>query len=276
VTADTLPPMAPRPFRVVARRRETADTVTLRLEAVDGAPMRFAPGQFDMLYAFGIGEVPISFSGARGDQVEHTIRDVGAVTRALCASRRGTVLGARGPFGTGWPVEEAEGADVVFVGGGIGLAPLRPAIEAVLERRVRYGRVAILVGARSPDLLLYRRDLASWAARADVRTAVTVDAAGPGWDGHVGLVTELIPRAAFDAADTVAMVCGPEVMMRFVASALLDRGVDSGHLRVSLERNMQCGIGHCGHCQLGPAFLCKDGPVYAYDRVADLLTVKEL
>lgn len=269
-------PMLPRRFRVVAHRRETADTVTIALEPLDLEPVRFSPGQFDMLYVFGVGEAPISFSGARGDRIEHTVREVGAVTRAICEARGGDVLGVRGPFGTGWGIEEAEGADIVIVGGGLGLAPLRPAIELILARRERYGRVSVLVGAHSPDSLLFRDDLATWRARFDVEVEVTVDVAGGGWRGDVGLVTELIPRAPFDPANTVAFVCGPEVMMRFVAAALVDRGVDADAVWISMERNMKCAIGHCGHCQFGANFVCKDGPVYPYGRLAPLLSLREV
>lgn len=269
-------PMVPRPYRVVSRVQETADTVTLALVPVDDPPMRFLPGQFDMLAAFGVGEVPISFSGGHDGAVLHTVREVGAVTRALCAATPGTVLGVRGPYGTDWDLEGAEGADVVVVAGGIGLAPLRPAIEGLLARRDRYGRVAVVVGARTPDVLLFADDLHAWRSRFDVAVEVTVDVAAPGWQGDVGLVTELLPRLAVDPADTVAMVCGPEVMMRVVAEALVDRGVAPGRVRLSMERTMLCGIGHCGHCQWGPTFVCTDGPVFTLDRIADLLAVREL
>ena len=270
--------MLPRPFRVATKRRLLTDTVTLGLEPVDGEamPLSFRPGQFDMLYAFGVGEIPISFSGVRGVRVEHTIRAVGAVSRALCAARRGDVLGVRGPFGTGWDIESAEGADVVVVGGGIGLAPLKPVVEAVIARRERYGRVAVLVGARSPDLILFRREVEKWRGHLDLDVAVSVDAAGQDWRGDVGLVTRLIPRTQFDPASAVAMVCGPEVMMRFVALALEDRGMSRSSIRLSLERNMKCAIGHCGHCQFGPTFVCKEGPVYTYEAIAPLLAIREL
>jgi NAD(P)H-flavin reductase len=267
-------PMVPRPFRVTGRRRETADTVTLALEPEDGPGIRFLPGQFDMLYAFGVGESAISFSGADGDAVLHTVRAVGAVTRALCASEPGDAVGVRGPFGTDWGLDAAEGRDVVVVAGGIGLAPLRPAVRHLLERRDRFGRVSVLVGARAHDQLLYEQELAAWREQVDVE--VTLDTARPGWRGHVGLVTELIPGAQVDPADAVALVCGPEAMMRFVARALIDRGLDPGRVMVSMERNMRCAVGHCGHCQFGPEFVCMDGPVFPHDRVARLLAIQEV
>jgi NAD(P)H-flavin reductase len=269
------PPMVPSRYRVAARRRETQDTITLALEPVDGDRLDFEPGQFDMLYVFGVGEVPISFSGASNGRIEHTVRAVGAVSRAVCDARSGDVIGVRGPFGTGWGIEEAEGADVVVAAGGIGLAPLRPVIESIIERRELYGRVAVLVGARSPELLLFQTDLARWRSRFDMDVFVTVDAASGDWRGDVGLITGLVPRIRFDPADTVAFVCGPEVMMRFTATALLDRGIGPHNVRLSMERNMKCAIGHCGHCQFGANFVCKDGPVYSYERIAPLLAIRE-
>jgi NAD(P)H-flavin reductase len=270
--------MVPRPHRVARRRRETADVVTLTLEPVSGPVVTPAAGQFNMLYAFGIGDVPISTSGdpAEDTALVHTIRAVGPVTRALCQVRRGDVVGVRGPFGTEWSVENAAGSDMVLVAGGIGLAPLRPALVQILAQRRRFGRVTLLVGARTPDDLPFRRDLARWRSQFDLDVDVTVDVAGSDWRGHVGVVTKLIPRAHFDPLHTVALVCGPEVMMRFTAQALIDRGVEAAHVRVAMERNMKCAIALCGHCQFGPEFVCKDGSVFPYDRIARLLQVREL
>lgn len=276
-------PMLPARYRVVDRREETYDTVTLTLEPV-GAPIAASrPGQFTMLYAFGIGEVPISISGDGGGRgggdgaaaLVQTLRAVGAVTRALCDARPGARVGVRGPYGTDWDVPGAAGHDLVIVAGGIGLAPLRPVLLAALAARDRYRRVALLVGARTPRDLLFPGELAAWRERG-VEVEVTVDQPDAGWTGHVGLVTTLIDRAAFDPAGCVAFVCGPEVMMRFTARALMRRGVPAGKIRVSLERNMKCGIGLCGHCQLGPLLICRDGPVVSYGDIAGLLTVKEL
>lgn len=270
--------LVPVRYRVVDRRPETHDSVTLALEPIDAPLAPFAPGQFNMVWAFGIGEVPISVSGdpSGGGPLFHTIRAVGAVTRALCALEPGGVVALRGPFGTDWGVDTAAGHDVVVVAGGIGLAPLRPAISRLLAQRERYGEVAILVGARSPEELLFREELESWRGRFDVEVGVTVDGATPEWRGRVGVVTKLIPRASFDPANTVAMVCGPEVMMRLTAQALVDRGVAASDVRVSMERNMQCAVGHCGHCQLSGSFVCKDGPVFPYERVVPWMRVREL
>ncbi len=267
--------MAPSRYRIGWRRRETADTVTVGLDPVDEALAVFEPGQFAMLYAFGVGEVPISVSASRGGtQLVHTIRDVGAVSHALCAAPEGEVLGVRGPFGTTWSAAGVDVSDLVLVAGGVGLAPLRPVVHQVLGDRHRFGRVSLLLGARSPDLLLYTDELVEWSKFVDVQ--VTVDHATASWSGNVGVVTELLPRARFDPAATLALVCGPEVMMRFAARALLAAGVAPGRIRVSLERNMKCAYGHCGHCQLAHEFVCKDGAVFPYDRVRPLLEVKEL
>jgi NAD(P)H-flavin reductase len=270
--------MVPRPFRVTSTSRDTQDTRTLDLEAVDGAPLAFAAGQFTMLQAFGVGEVPISISGdpGRPETLRHTIRDVGAVSRALAGAGPGAVLGVRGPFGTGWQVSDGRGGDVVFVAGGIGLAPLRPAVLEVCRARGDYGRVALLYGARTPEDILFGEDLRSWAADHDIDVEVTVDSGPHAWRGSVGLVTQLIDRAEFDAARTLALICGPEVMMRHSAVALGDRGVARSRVRLSMERNMKCGVGLCGHCQLREYFLCLDGPVLAYDVLEPLMARAEL
>ncbi|GGN51785.1 NAD(P)H-flavin reductase [Actinoplanes campanulatus] len=274
VVTATASGVIPRPYRVIHRHEDTADTVTLELDrAGEGLP-EFGPGQFAMLTAYGIGEVPISLSGSRGTRLIHTIRAVGAVTRALCAAAPGEVIGVRGPFGTQWDVGAAAGHDVLVVAGGIGLAPLRPVVERLLADRLAYGRVAILVGARQPRELLYPGDLRRWATH--VRVEVIVDRPAPGWRGRSGLVTELIPLAGVDAGRAVAYLCGPEVMMRATARALLDRGVAADRVWLSLERAMRCGAGWCGHCQLGPLLLCRDGPVVGYPVAEPLLNVREL
>jgi len=270
-------PMTPAAFAVASTRRDTADTWTLELEPRRGPALEFAPGQFTMLSAGGGGEVPISISGdpATAARLVHTVRAVGLATQAICAAQPGEVLSVRGPFGNAWPVDEIAGADVVVVTGGIGLAPLRPAILALLRDRERYGRLQLLYGGRSPDQLLYEPELAQWPARG-MEVAVTVDSAGPEWIGHVGVVTRLIGRAEIDGPRTVALLCGPEVMMRFAAAALAARGVGAERTYVSMERNMQCGIGHCGHCQLGPTLICRDGPVYRWSELEGWLGIREL
>jgi len=269
--------MVPRLFRLTERRQDTADTFTLTLEPADGLPLSFIPGQFTMLSAFGVGEVPISVSSAANLQspLQHTIRDVGAVTHALASTPVGSLVGVRGPYGTGWQVADGEGADVVLVAGGIGLAPLRPAVLEILRQRQRFGRVVLLYGTRSPQDLLFADDLRRWKA-AGVEVLETVDYGTPSWTGRVGLVTTLITRAGFDPGSALALVCGPEVMMRFTAAALIKRGVRPGRVRVSLERNMRCGVGLCGHCQYRELFICLDGPVLPFEAVSGLLGVREL
>lgn len=272
-------PMMPRPYRIRRVRRETTDTFTLELTpAQQEAAFPFAPGQFNMLYVFGVGEIPLSISGdpTKPETLLHTTRVVGTVTKAMRRLKRGDVLGVRGPFGRCWPVEEAEGNDVVIVAGGIGLAPLRPALYRILSRRERYGKVVLLYGARTPDDILYRNELSRWRAQFDLDVYVTVDRATGGWRGNVGVVTTLIPRAPFDSLSTVAMVCGPEVMMRFTALELQKRGVGPDNIFVSMERNMKCAIGFCGHCQFGPTFVCKDGPVFRYSHVKEWLAKWEI
>ncbi len=277
-TRQQAAPWIPRPFRVRRVRRETGDTRTFDAIAIDGVPMGFSPGQFAMVYVPGVGEVPVSISGnpAAPATLTHTVRAVGAVTEALCRLHAGDLIGVRGPYGIGWPVDEAEGMDVVIVAGGIGIAPLRPAVWQILARRERYGRVVLLYGARTPGDLLYRRDLEHWRGRLDLEVGVTVDFARDGWRGNVGVVTTLIPRAPFDASQAVALVCGPEVMMRFTVTELRKRGLPPERTYLSLERNMHCGIAMCGHCQFGPVFVCRDGPVFRGDAVERLMTIREI
>ncbi len=270
--------MVPTSYVVADRRQELEDTWTLELEpAGDDAIGAFGPGQFSMLYAFGAGEVPISVSGGgeAGERIGQTVRAVGAATRAICTMEPGAHIGVRGPFGSSWPLQQAEGGDVVVVAGGIGLAPLRLAVNRLIAKRDSYRAVALLYGARSPDEMLFFDELQSWR-EAGIDVKFTVDTAEGEWDGRVGLVTKLIPITGFQGPRTTAMVCGPEVMMRFVSQALRDRGVSTDRIHVSLERNMKCAIGHCGHCQLGHRFICKDGPVFPVGRIGTLLGVREL
>lgn len=268
--------MTPLPFWVTDRVEDTADTWTLTLEAVSSAQPVVAPGQFVMVYAFGVGEIPISISGPpnRSGPLVLTVRAVGAVSRAVTAAIPGAVLGIRGPFGTSWPIDDAAGSDIVVVAGGIGLAPLRPVVLRTLERRARYETVTLLYGARTPQDLLYPGQLAEWTS--DLSVDVTVDAADTTWPGKVGVVPKLVSAALFRPAATTAFVCGPEVMMHFTIAALLERGVPADRIMLSMERDMRCGVGLCGHCQLGPTLICRDGPVYSYADLAPWLTVREL
>jgi len=277
VTAER--PMEAVPFTVARVHRELHDTFSLDLKLPStGHTFEYRPGQFNMLYMYGVGEVPISISGdplVRGRLV-HTIRAVGAVTDAMSKLKAGDTVGVRGPYGVGWPVDEAVGHDVVLVAGGIGLAPIRPVIYHLLAHRDKYGKIILLFGARSPEDILYRKLLEKWRGRLDLETYITVDRASRGWHGNVGVVTTLIQRAPFDPYHCLAMVCGPEIMMRFTVLELQKRGVFEDKIYVSMERNMKCGIGLCGHCQMGPYFVCKDGPVFNYDRIKELFNRREL
>ncbi|MDL2074868.1 FAD/NAD(P)-binding protein [Streptomyces sp. GXMU-J15] len=264
----------PVPYRVVARRPETADTVTLRLEPVADALGDFAPGQFAMVHCFGRGEIPVSVSSVQSTGgLAHTVRAVGAVSAGLCEARTAEVVGIRGPFGTGWELERARGRDVVVVAGGIGLAPLRPLILRALAEPEAYGRVNVLIGARTPADLIGREEVAGWRT---AYTGVTVDRPDEDWRGDVGLVTDLLGRAHLTPSDAWGFVCGPEPMIRATARELVARGMPPDRIRVSLERNMRCATGHCGHCQLGPLLLCRDGPVVDWQRAEPLLSVREL
>ncbi|WP_435874567.1 FAD/NAD(P)-binding protein [Nocardia vinacea] len=267
------------PYRVVGRIPESRDTVTLMLEPVHQAAQRFRAGQFMMLYSFGVGEIAISISGspvADDDILEHTIRAVGAVSRALHDTTVGGVIGVRGPFGSGWDPESALGRDLVIVGGGVGLAPLRPVVLTALAARDHYRRVALITGARTPTDILFRNDQQQWAASGDVELQQTVDHPAAGWTGPVGFVTEPLARLTLDPGRTTAFLCGPEPMMRFCAQTLLRKGIAATDIRIALERNMQCGVARCGHCQLGPLLLCRDGPVVDYATAQPLLSIREL
>ena len=272
-------PMAPSPFLVQRVRRETRDSFTLELQSANGAAHSpFLAGQFNMLYVFGVGEVPMSITGDPADQdtIVHTTRSAGIVSGAVCKLKRGDIVGIRAPFGSPWPVEEASGKDVILIAGGIGLAPLRPVIYQILSDREKYGKLILIHGSRTPTDILYQNELAKWRSRLDFRVAVTVDRAPSGWRGSVGVVTTLIPKVSFDSRKAIAMVCGPEVMMRFVVRELEARGVEKKQVYISMERNMKCAVGFCGHCQLGPRFICKDGPVFRYDQIAPLIGIREL
>lgn len=266
--------LAPVPLRVIEATPETADSTTLLLEPGD-FPVG-APGQFNMLYPFGIGEAAISISAAGDGRLIHTVRGVGPVSEAINRLKPGEALGVRGPFGVGWPMQRARGRTVILVAGGIGLAPLRPVIHAVLNERAAFGRLLVFYGARTPRERLFVNEIAAWEASKDIEFFATVDAGDANWAGRVGFVTALLAQARFDPARSIAMTCGPEIMMRAVANQLRDRGMADTDIYVSMERNMKCAAGLCGHCQFGPLFICKDGPVFTYDRVADLMMVREI
>lgn len=271
-------PMLPRLFEVERKHRELSDTVTLVLRAQDGGSFRFEPGQFNMLYVFGVGEVPISISGDPADSTRlvHTVRAVGTVSAALANLGAGDMVGVRGPFGSNWPVAQSYGRDILLLAGGVGIAPLRPAIHAILAERQRFGNVLILYGARTPEDILFAKELREWRGRFDMNVQVTVDRATGRWSGRVGVVTNLVATGGFDRREAVAFLCGPELMMRYGVDTLHEIGIPYERIHVSLERNMKCAVGFCGHCQMGGDFVCKDGPVFRFDRIRDRFHIQEL
>lgn len=269
--------MVPEPYHVHKMRRETRDTFTIELRNENGG-MEFHPGQFNMLYVFGTGEVPISISGnpSRPNSLIHTIRAVGDVTGKMELLRKEEMLGIRGPFGTSWPVEEAEGMDAVIIAGGIGLAPLRPVIYHIVENRDKYGKVVILYGTRTPEDILFRNELEKWRGHLDLEVLITVDKGSREWHGNVGVVTTLIKKATFDPFHTRAFICGPEIMMRYSVMELQKEGLPPESIHVSLERRMKCGIRLCGMCQYGPLFICKDGPVFRFSSINKYFGIREI
>ena len=277
--ADKRSPLHPHPFRVLEIAEEIPGCMTMRVEP-NGARgnTAFAPGQFYMIYVFGHGEVPISVSGdpAKSEELTFTVMAVGSVTRKLCAVKPGAIVGLRGPFGSEWPVDKAKRRDVIVMAGGLGLAPLRPSIYRMLHNRKDYGNIALLYGTRQPRSIVFPKELADWREKAAIDVEVTVDTAGRDWPGKVGVVTELLKGRQVDPANTSALVCGPEIMMRFSAYALLDLGVAAENIHVSMERNMKCAVRMCGRCQFGPFFICDDGPVFSFDRVERLFKIREV
>jgi NAD(P)H-flavin reductase len=272
-------PMMVAPVMIRKSTWETDDTFTIHLDLGElGPSYRFRPGQFNMLYVFGTGEAALSISSDADDvrTIAHTVHRVGVVTSALAQLRRGDTIGLRGPYGSSWPLEAARGKDVCIVAGGIGLAPLRPVLYALLNDRSTYGRIVLLYGARSALDLLYRVELEEWARKHNVDILVTVDRGDSSWKGHIGVVTNLFSYLKLDARETVAFVCGPETMMKFTIDELERRGLPETHVFLSMERNMKCAVGFCGHCQFGSEFICKDGPVFPLPRVRGLLERKEL
>lgn len=282
-TLETTPvisdPMLPQPYVLQRVDKETPDTFSLTVNPQDRVDdVAFMPGQFSMLWVFGVGELPISISGdpAQKGRLVYTVRSVGKATNALVSRKVGDGIGVRGPFGTGWPLEVARGRDVIVVAGGIGLAPLRPVIYEILQNREQYGRLVLLYGTRSPRDVLYRKELAVWGRQPETQVLISVDYGGLSWHGHVGVVTTLFKYARLQPSRSVAMICGPEIMMRFVTRELEMQGLKREDIYVSMERNMKCGVGLCGHCQYGPYFICKDGPVFPYERIRPLLDKYEL
>ncbi|MEL7539600.1 MAG: FAD/NAD(P)-binding protein [Pseudomonadota bacterium] len=272
--------LEPAIFTIVEKRWEYEGVATFDLEPQDNSMTwrSASPGQFSMLYAFGVGEAAISFSAlpAKKRRYVCTIRNAGAITGAITKLKQGDSLGLRGPFGHGWPMDALHHRDIIVVAGGLGLAPLKPVIEQLAITADDGQNIHVLCGARNPELILFRTDLERWREEAALNVRVIVDAATADWRGDVGLVTNLISEIDFRPEETTAFICGPELMMRFSAEALLNLGVEPRGIWLSMERNMKCAVGFCGHCQFGPAFICRDGPVFRYDVIRDNLLVKEL
>lgn len=271
--------MVTTPYLIKRFKKETHDTFTLELVPPNGAGgFKFSAGQFNMLYMYGVGEVPISISGDPEveDKIVHTIRAYGGVTSAMRTFKRGEMVGVRGPFGNPWPIKKLGRSDVVLVAGGIGVAPLRPVLYHILAHREKYGKVILLYGERTPGDLIYQKEMEQWRGRFDLDVDVTVDSAREGWRGNVGVVTTLIPEIRIDPTNTFAMLCGPEIMMHYTIQVLREKGLADDHIYISMERNMKCGTGFCGHCQLGPTFVCKDGPVFVLSEVRHLFGQREM
>jgi NAD(P)H-flavin reductase len=271
-------PMVPVLMKIKKISWETEDIYTLMLEQENEEAFVFKPGQFNMIYAFAKGEAAISISSdpSKNSTISHSIHKIGYVTNALSQLKKGDMVGIRGPFGSSWPVDEARGKDVVFVAGGIGLAPLRSALYHIFRNRKNYGRVTLLYGARTPPDILYRVELEEWSRKHKIEILTIVDRSDSFWKGNVGVVTGLFSYITVDPYSTLAMVCGPETMMKYCIDDLRSLGIPKHNIYLSMERNMKCAIGFCGHCQFGPNFICKDGPVFNYSHVKRIFDIHEM
>lgn len=269
----------PLPTRVTSRIQESPGIFTLNLRLDDPGTQsgyRFTPGQFNMLYINGVGEVPISISSDPDDDhvIGHTVRVLGRVTQAMSALGPGDSLGLRGPFGNGWPLDEMTGKDIVLVTGGLGCAPVVSVIHYVLRRRSQYGRLVIIQGVKHANDLIWREHYLRWSAMPDVQVLLAAGQGSPLWPWHVGRPTELFEQAQFNPTNAIALMCGPEGMMQASAELLVQHGLPAQRIHLSMERNMQCATGHCGHCQIGPLFVCRDGPVFAWTHIKTLISHK--
>jgi len=274
-------PFVPKPAEIVERRHEAKNIYTYRLrlcEKKDRQHYGFFPGQFNMLYVFGVGEIPISISSDPTDleSIDHIIRVVGTVSRALGECKKGDILGLRGPFGSQWPLEETQEKDILFVTGGLGCAPVMGAIHYILKRRKSYGAVKILHGIKAPHDLIYQKKIQEWKKFPDTEVHLTSDSGDKHWKYHIGVVTNLLEKIELRPEETIVMMCGPEIMMHFAIKEFLRREIPPEQIYLSMERNMKCALGFCGHCQYGPQFICKDGPILRYDRIQEIFKLKEI
>lgn len=270
-------PGLPKLAQIDAYIKESPTIFTLQTRLINPEQnFSFHPGQFNMLYLYGIGEVPISISSDPDDLplLGHTIRAVGRVTRAMQHLKEGDHIGIRGPYGRGWPVDKARNKQVLIVTGGLGCAPTVSVINYILSRRKHFGRLTILQGVKHSDDLIWRKQYEMWQQLPDTEVFIAADKPGKHWPWHAGLVTELIEQVSIDINNTIVLMCGPEKMMLAAVGALAKKNVPESAIYLSIERNMACAIGHCGHCQYGGLFVCKDGPVFAYPEIKPLFTVK--
>jgi NAD(P)H-flavin reductase len=265
-------PMRPR-LGILTGIKDLADEIKLFQIELDGATLEYQPGQFAFVSAFGVGEAPFGLAStpSRGSTLEFAIQRIGTVTAALHRHEPGSVVGVRGPLGNSFPMEELGGKNVIVLGGGIGGAPLRPVIHSILDQREDYGALTILWAARSPSLLVFTDEYDEWQAAADTELHLTVDQADATWNGQVGLITELLERVSPSPENAAAIICGPPIMIKFVVLSLKKLGFSDSQMIMTLEAKMKCGIGKCGRCNLGEAFVCLDGPVFAYSQVAQFL-----
>lgn len=267
----------PHPAKIIKRTQESRTIFTLETQFMDTEPHTpFYPGQFNMLYLYGIGEVAISIASDPADttRLKHTIRAVGRVTRALQNLMEGDEIGIRGPYGNGWPLKNVMGKNMIIVTGGLGCAPTVSMINYLLARREDYGQITILQGVKHSEDLIFRKQYALWEATPNTTVHIAADVAGPKWPWAVGYVTDMIQSLTLRPEKTIALMCGPEMMMHAAVKALTTKGLPEADIYLSMERNMACGIGHCGHCQYGGLFVCKDGPIFAYPKIKALFSVK--
>lgn len=274
-----LTPYLPHEAEIVDRIQESSTLFTLRLRFTDPvthANYRFEPGQFNMLYLYGVGEIPISIVSDPMDETiyDHTIRAVGRVSNGLSHLKKGDRIGVRGPYGRGWPLEQAEQKDIIIVTGGLGCAPVVSVINYIMKRRERFGKVNIVQGVKHSNDLIWKERYDKWRAEPQTRVLLAADAGDPIWPWHIGPVTGMFDQLDYNKEHAMVMMCGPEGMMRAVARHLLAQGLRESDLWLSMERNMQCAIGHCGHCQYGEKFICKDGPVFCYQQINELFAIK--
>ena len=266
----------PKVFHVLSNVQNTHDIFTLELTAPDESPFEFLPGQCNMLYLFGHGEIPLSICSHPDtkEKLQHTIKAIGPVTEGLGKLKKGDAVGVRGPFGTSWPLNEKV-KDILFIGGGVALPPLRTAMYHFIKQRSKYEHVTFLYGARTPQDILFKSELEGWREHG-IDVEISVDRGDDSWKGPVCVVTKLINSHVYNPESTLVFLCGPEIMMHFAIKELEAKQVSEGNIYLSMERNMQCGVGFCGHCQFGPYFICKDGPIFPYTKVKKWLTIKEL